>query len=240
VHAGQGSVVVLRRLVRLLRQCWPDVPIELRADCGFALPALYTSCEQEGITYTIGLGSNPRLEAMAAPLLAQARQQRSETGQTVRLVAEGQYAADTWETPRRVIYKAEALEKGPNTRFVVTTRQDAPEAVYTWYIQRGDHPESCIKDLKGGCFADRLSDHGFWANQLRLLLSAAAYWLLDTIRCWLDRPGLPRCQFGTLRLQVLKIGGWVHRRLEGLSLHLAASHPGEPLWHLLAARPDRE
>jgi hypothetical protein len=192
VHAGRGSLTLLKRLVRRLRQRWPGIPIEFRGDCGFASPALYTWCEQEGITYTIGLGSNARLEAMAAPLLAQARQQRTETGQTVRLVADGQYAAATWERERRVVYKAEALEKGPNTRFVVTTRQDAPEDVYAWYIQRGDHPESCIKDLKGGCFADRLSDHAFWANQCRLLLSAAAYWLLDTIRRWLDRPGLPQ------------------------------------------------
>jgi hypothetical protein len=123
---------------------------------------------------------------------------------------------------------------------VVTNRQDAPDAVYTWYIQRGDHPESCIKDLKGGCFADRLSDHTFWANQFRLLLSAAAYWLLETIRRWLSRAAAPRPQFGTLRLQVLKIGGWVRSRLDGIQLHLASSHPGEPLWQLLAARPARE
>jgi hypothetical protein len=239
VHAGRGSLAILQRLVRLLRRHWPDVPIELRADSGFALPAVYTYCEQHALTYTIGLGSNARLEAMAAPLLAQARQQRAETGETVRLVADGWYAADSWETERRVVYKAEVLDKGPNTRFVVTNREDAPEAVYTWYIQRGDHPESCIRDLKDGCFADRLSDHAFWANQFRLLLSAAAYWLLDTIRRWLSRPLLPRLQFGTLRLQVLKIGGWVRSRLDAIELHLASSHPGEPLWQLLASRPNR-
>jgi hypothetical protein len=238
-HAGHGSLALLKRLVRLLRHTWPDIAIELRADSGFALPAVYTYCEQQAITYTIGLGSNPRLEAMAAPLLVEAKRQRAETGETVRLVAEGRYAAGSWETPRRVVYKAEALEKGPNTRFVVTNRQDPPEAVYTWYIQRGDRPESCIRDLKGGCFADRLSDHTFWANQFRLLLSAAAYWLLDTIRRWLSRPDLPRMQFETLRLHLLKIGGWVRQRLDGIHLHLASSHPGEPLWHRLAARPNR-
>lgn len=234
VHADEGSVTLLKRLVRLVRQRWPDVPIELRADSGFALPAIYTYCEQHAITYTIGLGSNPRLEAMAAPLLAEATQQRIETGQTVRLVADGQYAAKTWEHERHVVYKAEALAKGPNTRFVVTTRQDAPDAVYSWYIQRGDQPESCINDLKSGCFADRLSDHAFWANQFRLLLSAAAYWLLGTIRQWLARPMQPRPQFITLRLHLLKIGGWVQRRLVEIQLHLARSHPAEPLWQVLA------
>jgi hypothetical protein len=238
-HAGHGALAVLRRLVHLLRRTWPGVEIELRADSGFALPGIYTYCEEQHLTYTIALGSNSRLEALAAPLLAQAKERRAATGEKVRLVAEGQYAAGSWETERRVVFKAEALEKGPNTRFVVTTRQDTPDAVYTWYIQRGDRPESCIKDLKAGCFADRLSDHRFWANQFRLILSVAAYWLLATIRRWVSRPLLPQLQFATLRLQVLKIGGWVRRQLDGIQLHLASSHPGEPLWHLLAARPDR-
>jgi hypothetical protein len=180
------------------------------------------------------------LEALAAALLAQAKEQRAETGEKVRLVAEGTYAADSWETERRVVYKAEALEKGPNTRLVVTKRQDPPEAVYAWYIRRGDRPESCVKDLKGGCFADRLSDHAFWANQFRLLLAVAAYWLLDTLRRWLSRMHLPRMQLDTLRLRLLKIGGWVRQRVATISLHLASSHPGEPLWHLLASRPNRQ
>jgi len=126
---------------------------------------------------------------------------------------------------------------------VVTTRRDAPDAVYDWYIQRGGGPELWIKDFKDACFADRLSDHRFWANQFRLLLSVATYWLLDTIRRWLSRPHLPRMQLETLRLQLLKIGGWVRQRLDrvpsGCQLHLASSHPGEPLWRLLAARPNR-
>jgi hypothetical protein len=239
-HAGQGSLAILKRLVRLLRRTWPDIAIELRADSGFAFPAIYTYCEQHAITYTIGLATNRRLEAMAEPLLAEAKEQRTKTGEKVRLVADGQYAAGTWERERRVVYKAEALEKGPNLRFVVTNRQDAPDTVYAWYIQRGDRPECCIKDLKAGCFADRLSDHAFWANQFRLLLSAAAYWLLDTIRSWISRPSLPRMQLDTLRLQVLKIGGWVRSRLDVVYLHLASSHPAEPLWHLLAARPNRQ
>ena len=112
----------------------------------------------------------------------------------------------------------------------------APLALYDWYVDRGE-PENWIKDLKDACFADRLSCHRFWANQFRLLLHAAAYWLLDTLRRWL-----------------LPAGGRAHaaghaaaapaqdRRLgrascaAPLSLHLASSHPGEPLWHLLAAR----
>jgi hypothetical protein len=238
-HDSRGAVAVLTRLVRRLRTRWPQVTIELRADSGFAVPVVYDYCEAQRISYTIGLGSNSRLEAMAAPLAEDAQQQRSATGEKVRLFDEGQYQAGSWEHERRVIFKAEALEKGLNTRFVVTTRDDAPEDLYTWYTQRGNHPELCIKDLKEDCFADRLSCHRFWANQFRLLLHAAAYWLLDTVRRWLARLHVPHLQLGTLRLRLIKIGGWVRQRLERVSLHLASSHPGEPLWHLLATRPDR-
>jgi hypothetical protein len=76
---------------------------------------------------------------------------------------------------------------------VVTTLPDAPAGLNHWYTQRGNCPELCIKDLKEGCFADRLGRHAFWANQCRLLLHAAAYWLLDTIRRWLARLQVPTC-----------------------------------------------
>lgn len=234
VHASRGVVAVLKRVVRALRTRWPSVQIELRADSGFAVPALYAWCEAEGISYTIGLPTNARLEAVAAPLLAEAEQQHTQTGENVRLAGETHYAADSWPHTRRVVYKAEALAKGPNTRFVVTTRADVPLDLYNWYVQRGT-PEQWIDDLKNGCFADRLSCHRFWANQFRLLLHAAAYWLLDTLRRWLCQAGLPRLQLGTLRLRLVKVGGWVRERVLGVAIHLASSHPGEPLWRLLAA-----
>ena len=146
--------------------------------------------------------------------------------------------AERWPGGRRVVYQAEVLAKGPNTRFVVTTRPDPPLALYDWYVDRGE-AELWIKDFKRACFADRLSCHRFVANQFRLLLHAAAYWLLDTLRRWRRPAGVPRLQLDTLRLRVLKIGGWVRALLTRVRLHLASSHPAQPLWQLLAARPGR-
>ena len=124
-----------------------------------------------------------------------------------------------------MVYKAEALPEGPNTRFVVTTRPDEPLALYDWYVDRGE-AEGWIKDFKRACQADRLSCHRFCANQFRLFLHAAAYWLLDTVRRWLTRLGQPRLQLDTLRLQVLKIGGRVREWVGPVHLRLASSHPG--------------
>jgi hypothetical protein len=209
------------------------VRIEIRADSGCAVPALYAFCEREQIGYTIGLIPNSRLEASAAPLLAQAKAQRATTGEKARLVAETRYQAGSWDQPRRVVYKAEALDKGPNTRFVVTTRADPPAALYAFYIDRGE-PELWIKDFKRACLADRLSDCRFCANQFRLFLHAAAYWLLDTLRRHLCAQGYPPLQLDTLRLRLLKIGGRVRELPRRVRLHLASSHPSQPLWTLLA------
>jgi hypothetical protein len=236
-HGSRGAVAVLKRLVRLLRAWWPAVRIELRADSGFAVPALYEWCEAQGLAYTIGLIPNPRLEAHAAPLLAAAQREQQATGAAkVRLAGETRYQADSWPVARRVVYKAEALAKGPNTRFVVTTRRGPPLAVYDFYVDRGES-EQWIGDFKGACFGRRLSCHRFVPNQFRLLLQAAAYWLLDTLRRWLARAGVPRLELGTLRLRLLKIGGRVRELVTRVRLHLASSHPGQPLWALLAARP---
>jgi hypothetical protein len=238
-HGSTGVVAVLKRVVRVLRARWPEVKIEIRMDSGGAVPAIYDWCEQTGIAYTIGLIPNARLSALAAPLLAEAQRQRTATGaEKVRLVGEGLYQAESWPHPRRVIIKAEALPKGPNTRFVVTTRPDPPEALYAWYTDRGE-TENWIKDLKIACCADRLSCHRFLANQVRLLLHAAAYWVLDTLRRWLVQVGIERMQLATVRVRLLKIGGRLHQLADGLHLRLASSHPGEPLWHRLAMRADR-
>jgi hypothetical protein len=239
-HGARFVVLVLRRVLKRLRAAWPQVSIEIRADSGFAVPRLYAWCEANGITYTIGLIPNRRLTVIAAPLLTQAVAQSAAQGGTkVRLAGETTYQARTWPTSRRVVYKAEALAKGPNTRFVVTSRTDAPLTVYDWYVDRGQ-PENYLKDLKNALQADRLSDHRFWANAFRLLLHAAAFWLLDTLRRWLAAADAEAAhlQLDTLRLRMLKIGGWVREVTDrygpDLCLHLSSHHPGAAHWRLLA------
>ncbi len=241
-HAGAGIVAILTRIVRLLRATFPGVTIALRADAGFALPALYDYCEAEGIELTIALLHNSRLAAQAAALLAAAVQQSIVAGgEKVRLFAETVYQAGSWSHPRRVVFKAEAqvLPKGTmgtNVRFVVTSRDDPPAALYDWYTARGG-TEGWIKDFKNYVKCDRLSCHRFVANQFRLFLHAAAYWLLDTLRHKLVAAGVARMTLETVRLRVVKIGGRVRQWAEVVKLHLASSHPGQALWHRLAASP---
>jgi hypothetical protein len=240
VHGSRFVVLVLRRLLHKLRAAWPEALIEVRADSGFATPRLFAWCEAQGVGYTIGLIPNAVLERAAAPLLAAAQAlSAARGGEKVRLAGETTYQAGSWPHPRRVVFKAEVLEKGPNTRFVVTTRADAPLDTYDWYVDRGES-ENWIKDFKNAVAADRLSCHRFWANAFRLLLHAAAFWLLDLLRRWILASAGPRLQLDTLRLRVLKIAGRVCELVDqygpDLLLHLSSHHPGAALWTLLARR----
>src|SRR5215216_3557073 len=205
----------------------------LRADAGFAVPALYEYCEKEGLDYTVGLITNPRLEAIAEGLLAEAKDRYEAKGEKAKLFSEDAYEAGSWGRKRRVVYKAEAMEQGTNTRFIVTSSASGPKELYEWYVRRGES-ENWIKDFKLALKADRLSCHRFIANQFRLLLHAAAYWLLDMLRRKLCESGVERLQLDTLRLRVIKIGGRVRELLARVKLHLASGHPGQPLWHTLA------
>lgn len=234
-HASRSTVALLKRLVGLLRSAWPGVEVELRADAGFAVPAVYDYCEAEGIRYTIALITNSRLEEMASSLLeeAQRRYEQEERGRKVRLLSQGHYQAGSWQIERRVVYKAEVMEEGTNTRFVVTNRPDEPDELYAHYTERGE-TENRIKDLKVALKADRLSCHRFVANQFRLLLHAAAYWLMDTLRKKLVDEGIERMQLDTLRLKLVKIGGRVRELLTKVRIHLASGHPGQYLWHALS------
>src|SRR5258708_17536302 len=109
VPASRGVVAILKRLVVAIRARWPQVGLELRADSGFAVPALYEYCEREGIAYTIGLAPNTRLHALAAPLVAEAARQHEQSRAQVRLAVAGSYAADSLSPPRSVVHNAADL-----------------------------------------------------------------------------------------------------------------------------------
>jgi hypothetical protein len=104
-------------------------------------------------------------------------------------------------------------------------------------VREAGESENWIKDLKLALKADRLSCHRFIANQFRLLLHAAAYWLMDALRRRLVAAGVRRMQLDTLRLLLIKVGGRVRQLLSKVRLHLASGHPGQPLWNALVNNP---
>jgi Transposase DDE domain group 1 len=226
IDAARHAWAILKLLVVRLRQAWPGVKIVFRGDSGFCRWKMLRWCERHGVDYIVGLAKNPRLLALAEPLLSQAAAAHQQSGQKQRLFDWLDYAAATWDRPRRVIVKAEHSALGSNPRFVLTSLAGEAQSLYDdVYCARGEM-ENRIKEQQLGLFADRTSCHGWWANQLRLLLSSAAYVLLETIRrLGLAGSELCQAQVGTIRLRLLKIGTVIVRNTRRIRLLLSSAYP---------------
>jgi hypothetical protein len=225
-HPGKGVAGILRWLFWRLRRAFPGVRIILRADAGFALPEILQGCERSKVGYAIGCARNGVLERKIADLLERARLQCIQTGQKARLFDDVYYAASTWESPCRLVMKAEWLPKGGNPRFVITNLELPPQALYDrFYVQRGADSEHRIKELKLGIQADRLSCHNFVANQFRLLLSQAAYILLLAIRQAAVGTPFATAQVERLRSMLIKGAARVQVSARRVLVELAAYCP---------------
>ena len=231
------SRAILKLLVERFRQKWPNVKIVFRGDSGLCRWRSMRWCDKHNVGYIVGMIRNSILEKLARPWTDASAEQFAQTGQKQRFFGEFSYAAGTWDKERRVIVKAEHLEQGPNTRFIVTNLAGQPQQLYDEvYCQRGE-AENRIKEQQLGLFADRTSCHDFVANQFRVLLSAAAYVLVDTLR----REGLvgtelANAQVGTIRLKLLKIGARVVSSVRRIVFHLAGGYPLKDLFARILGR----
>ena len=228
---------ILRLLVNRIRKAWPKTRIIFRADSGFCRWKILKYCDEHDIGYVVGIARNAVLERLALPYTALAHSRFVLTGDKQRHFHEVRYAAKTWERERRIIVKAEYLEKGRNTRFVVTNLEDPPQEIYDdWYTQRGEM-ENRIKEQQLGLFADRTSCHKFIANQFRVLLASAAYVLIEHLRReGLKGTELARAQVSTIRLKLFKIAARVRTSVRRIVLHLSSSYPYQPVLQRLLTR----
>jgi len=222
---------ILKLLTQRLRAAWPQVRLILRADSGFCRWKMLRWCEWASVDYIIGLARNPRLEALGTPLMAEAEAAYAVAPQKQRRFAWLDYAAGSWERERRIIAKAEFGAQGRNPRFVVTSLEGDAQALYDEvYCARGEM-ENRIKEQQLGLFSDRTSCHSWWANQFRVILSAAAYVLMETIRrIGLRGTELARAQVATIRLKLLKIGTVIVRNTRRIRLFFASGYPYQGLF----------
>jgi hypothetical protein len=226
IDASKHSRALLKLLVRRLRQAWPEAKITIRADSGFCRWRLMRWCDSNGIGYVLGLARNQVLERLAADWIERAELLFKKTGQPQRIFGSFAYKAASWDRPRRVIVKGERTLQGPNPRFITVNVPGDPQELYEdVYCQRGDM-ENRIKEQQLDLFADRTSCHRFLANQFRLLLSSAAYVLVQTLRrTALRGTDLEKAQVGTIRLKLLKVAARVIVTARRVVLHLATSYP---------------
>jgi Transposase DDE domain group 1 len=237
IDVAQHSQGILKLLVQRLREAWPGVKIIFRGDSGFCRWKLLRWCERHKVDYIVGLAKNSRLLALAEELNQRAERQYESAQQKQRLFGWLDYGAHSWDRERRVIAKAEHSSQGRNPRFVVTSLAGDAQALYDeLYCARGEM-ENRIKEQQLGLFADRTSCHDWWANQFRLLLSAAAYVLMETIRrVGLGGTELARAQVTTIRLKLLKIGTVILRNTRRIRFLFSSAYPYQALFGIVLRR----
>jgi hypothetical protein len=239
VAAKHGATSVLKRLLPRLRRAFPGARLRIRLDAGFSGPELYEFFEAHKLDYVVGMAKNAWLTALAEPLMAEVRSDFEPGQQTSRRYGECAYQAGSWPHERRVIVKAEVTahfgrQPKDNPRFVVTNLKTTPRHVYeAVYCARGD-VENRLKELKLGLEIDRTSCTSFLANQLRVLMSAAAYVLMQELRLKARRTGCARAQVGTLRLRLLKLGAWIESSVRRIVIHLPIGTPFADDWRRIA------
>ena len=254
---GAEIRTLLKHLVRRIRRHWPRTRLTFRGDSHYGRTEAMAWCEDNGVDYIFGLAGNSVLHRLSYEVADDLRVRRAEAGtDRMRGFAEFAYAARSWNRERRVVARLEATARGFDARYIVTSlggdARHPYEDIYCEdiYCARGQ-AENLIKLHKGQLASDRTSCQSPIANQFRLVLHTAAYWLMlalrDAVPC---RDAVPRrmplawAEFATLRKNLLKVGARVVERAcpelaEGaarIRIHFASACPDAALFRLLAGR----
>ncbi|TXI38755.1 MAG: IS1380 family transposase [Methylophilus methylotrophus] len=226
IDGAKHAAAVIKLLVSYLRRYWPGTRFIVRGDSGFCRQRLIRWCERHEVGYVIGLARNARLQARVQRWELQMENAYHRSGQKQRRIREFRYAADSWNRKRRIVTRLEFGTQGNNPRFVVTNLDLPAQALYEdLYCQRGE-AENRIKEAQLDLFGTRTSCHRFLANWLRLLFSALAYTLMQTLkRLALQGTALARASTATIRARLLKIGVGVIRNTRRIRLLYASHHP---------------
>ena len=236
--SGVEAARVLRHVIRRIRTNWPRVAITVRGDGHYGTPEVMDLLEHLDCSYILGLPGNARLKQIAHPWCEDAATRRALTGKDrMRRFFETSYAARSWSKPRRVIARIEASAMGSDARFVVTNLTGRSKHLYEKVYCRRGAMENLIKEHKLYTKSDRTSCHRWEANQFRLYLHTAAYWLLHRLRGAAPKRSRWRnATFETIRRSFLKIAVRVEQLKTRIRLSLPSACPHAPMIALMLGR----
>jgi Transposase DDE domain group 1 len=227
----------LRRLVRRIRRHWPTTRITFRGDGHYARPEVMTWCEENGVSYIFGLTGTRPLVGQVEEIADAIRTERALADKSVvRGYAETRHRARSWHRERRAVARIEATRLGLDIRFVVTNLPiGSPAWIYdSFYCARGQ-AENLIKLHKAQLASDRTSCRSPLANQVRLVLHTAAYWLMLTLREEIPKvQDLAVAEFATLRLRLVKVAARIIETASRVRIALASACPDADLFRGLA------
>lgn len=235
IGVAKNVVEEFEWIIKKIRKAWKNVKIIIRGDGGFSSDEIMSWCEKNEVFYILGLSKNSRLNKQISQQLKKAGKKYYLSGKAARCYRDFKYRTKkSWSRKRRVVGKAEYLQKGPNQRFVVTNlgKEDymAKELYENLYCARGDM-ENRIKEQQLALFADRTSTHFMRSNQLRLWFSGVAYIIINELRnVGLKGTGFAKLQSATIRNKFLKIGALLTISFRRFTIKFAEGYPYKELF----------
>ena len=236
--SGAEVRLILKHVIKRIRARWPKVAILVRGDSHYGRCEAMEWCEQQGVDYVFGFGGNAVLAAMMRADADALCVERAACGEMkLRRFAKFSYAAKSWKRQRRFVARLEASEKGLDIRYIVTSLKGGAAHLYeNVYCARGEM-ENFIKLHKAQLASDRTSCRDPKANQFRLIVTTAAYWLMLSLRKAMPkRSPLFRAEFATLRLHLIKVAARVVEGAARIRISLPTACPQAELFRHLAGR----
>lgn len=215
-HSNKWYVAILKRVLIKIREQYPDIEIAIRADSGFSGPAFYKLAESFKLKYAIGQASNEVLKRNVSRCVKAVSHLFVSQDIKHQHFTSFEYQAKSWDKPQRCYSKIESTGKGLNVRHIISNmdEKDARSIYFGFYVKRGDASENRIKEVKNMCFSDRLSNHAFWANFMRLILSSLAYEMFLLVKQGIKKTKheiAKKWQVSTIRVALLKVGATIKR-----------------------------
>jgi hypothetical protein len=229
---------ILKHVIARIRGHWPAVRVTVRGDSHYGRHEAMEWCEEHGVDYIFGFGGNAVLRAEVGAVADDLCVRRAQSGaEALRGWTTLRYGAKSWKATRRLVARVEATKLGLDIRYVVTSLSGTAEHLYeTVYCARGQ-AENFIKLHKAQLASDRTSCRSPRANQFRLIVHTAAYWLLHTLRAAVPRhSSWARAEFNTLRLGLIKIAARVVEGAARIRVSLPTACPQAAIFRLLAGR----
>jgi hypothetical protein len=234
---GKEVRTVIKHLTRRVRRRWPDTQIVWRGDSHYGRPEAMKWCEENAAGFIFGLSGNAVLDGFCREAADDLCVRRAEAGaEKLRAFTSFQYQAKSWDKPRKVVARMEATPLGLDIRYIVTSLPGAAQHLYeTVYCERGQ-AENLIKLHKAQLGSDRTSCQSPAANQVRLVLHTAAYWLMLTLRDAIPAASpLAKAEFATIRLRLIKMAARVIEHAARIRVHLPAGCPEQAWFPRIAA-----
>lgn len=233
-HSNKWYVAILKRVLARIKGQYPDIEIIIRADSGFSGPAFYKLADDFNLKYAIGQASNEVIKQRVSRATQAVNHLFVSRNIKHQHFIGFKYQAKTWHKPQQCYSKIESTGKGLNVRHFISNMEqtDARSIYFGFYVKRGDASENRIKEVKNMCFSDRLSNHGFWANFIRLMLSSLAYEMFLLLKKAIKQTkheAAKKWQISTIRVALLKVGATIKRTKRRIYYRFSKAFPNQCL-----------